>query len=197
MLPAPLRAIARKYAMCKFVYLCRHGESTWNCAGPEARAAPGDGLRDADLSPRGRAQVAALAPVLHDVSVVYSSPLTRTLRTAARLAELYRAPLRVSACLRERRRDIGDVGRSPSALATEFPALADELRGLRKNWWTWSCAACSRTRECGACEVRRTRQVRRLLTTAGPGAVVVSHFDVLEALSGRELANCETVRFTI
>jgi probable phosphoglycerate mutase len=80
-------------------WLVRHGESTWNS---ERRF---QGMLDAPLSARGRAQASALAAGLGDMrfDALYASPLSRARETAAVCAER----LGLEAVLLDELREIG------------------------------------------------------------------------------------------
>lgn len=76
----------------------RHGETAWN------RDRRLQGQLDVPLNDFGVAQADALAQVLADepIEAVYSSDLTRTMQTAAPLAEVLGVPVRQERRLRER-----------------------------------------------------------------------------------------------
>jgi alpha-ribazole phosphatase len=71
-----------------FVYLLRHGETTWNA---ERRF---QGAQDSPLSARGRRQVHLLVEALRAVPVaaVYSSPLVRARETAQAVGTFHGVP---------------------------------------------------------------------------------------------------------
>ena len=100
------------------VYLIRHGETSNNT---EGRC---NGCRsNQPLSARGEAQAAALAPYFdeHPVDVVYTSPLTRAMQTAALARRCDRDALRTNEELRE-----VDLGIWDGMLHSEAKALYPE-----------------------------------------------------------------------
>ncbi|MHB2208900.1 histidine phosphatase family protein [Methylobacterium sp. CM6257] len=113
----------------------RHGESTFNAA---HRLGGGDpGLRDARLTPRGRAQAREagerLRQIPFDLAVV--SPLTRAIETAAILFGDHpnRPRVLVEVLHRECQESSCDVGRAASEIAAEFPHL--DVGHLPEVWW--------------------------------------------------------------
>ncbi len=119
--------------MLRTVHLIRHAQSTFNLALADAPFSD-PMLFDAPLSPHGWEQVAALreqAAVLA-AELVVASPLTRALQTAlGTFGGL--APIVVEPLLRERVEVSCDLGRSPAALAAEFPELSFDH--LDDPWW--------------------------------------------------------------
>lgn len=184
----------------KTVLCIRHGESTFNRAW---RVKPVDPLHyDAPLSETGREQVAAARAALAGVPVelVVTSPLTRALQTALGVfAEHPSAPLLLVAHLvRERVENSCDVGRSPAALAADFPTL--DVAHLPDVWWH----AHGEPDERGVCvEPIETVEARvaefRAFVLARPERhiAVVGHGTFFYHLTGRNLANGEALRFDV
>ncbi|QQS14261.1 MAG: histidine phosphatase family protein [Rhodospirillales bacterium] len=114
------------------IVLIRHGESTFNDL--YARTGIDPGLIDAPLSPKGESQVAAAraAAARLDAELVVTSPFTRAIQTARGLFGADR-PLLIETLHRERVTASCDIGRSPAALATDFPDLAFDH--LDDPWW--------------------------------------------------------------
>ena len=183
--------------MNQAVYLARHAESRWNAATAEERK-NGRGLRDADLSARGHDQLARLSkempPELWKVRAIFCSPLIRAIRTAESIAAVTGGCVTAVACLREIRRDVGDVGSPPGTLLKLFPGVRG-LDALPENWWTTpGCKACRDTHECQPCCAMRLKELRRLvLDSAGP-ILLVTHCDILVATCGWDAKNAEIAR---
>jgi broad specificity phosphatase PhoE len=178
----------------KSILCIRHGESTFNAAW---RATGVDPLQfDAPLSEVGAAQVRLARARLTSspVELVISSPLTRALQTAAGLFEDHpHAPrILVSSLARERVESSCDIGRSPVALAVDFPRL--ELDHLEEVWWHTEGIADDR----GVCiepvAIVETRvQLFKSFLLARPERciAVVGHGTFFFHLTGKVLANCE------
>ena len=78
-------------------YLLRHGETDWNKLGKF------QGLTDVSLNARGMAQAqeSALAALEWEHSIIYASPLTRTVQVAEEVRKLSGAPVVTDPGLRE------------------------------------------------------------------------------------------------
>lgn len=185
------------------VYLVRHAESKWNCAGPEERKAAGATLRDADLSAAGRAQLENIAQVLPSelrtvgpTMRIYCSPLTRAIRTALAISavvgssavggsEVVGAPeVMVLPYLREIRTDIGDVGSPPADLIAAFGSRVRGLDLLGAKWWLQGACACPPTAECETCTTSRLKSIQRLLEiTQDDPIMIVTHSDIIAKIA--------------
>jgi broad specificity phosphatase PhoE len=181
--------------------LCiRHGESTFNAAWSSS---PVDPLHfDARLSALGREQVRQAREVVlgYPVELVLVSPLTRALETAVGLFRDHPdAPaMRIVPLLRERVENSCDVGRAPTELASEFPAL--DFAHLSSVWWHTDGEADPR----GVCvepdAVVRARvdEFRRSLSGYDQDVIaIVGHGTFLRHLTGRALANCEVAELDL
>jgi len=178
----------------KTVLCIRHGESTFNAAW---RVNPVDPLHfDAPLSERGRSQVSQARSALqrHAVEVVLTSPLTRALQTAHGLFDGHpNAPrIQVVPLLRERVENSCDIGRSPPALAAEFPSI--DFSGLEPAWWHRD----ERPDERGisiepipVVEARVAQFRAGLLARPERVLALVGHGTFFFHLTGKVLANCE------
>jgi broad specificity phosphatase PhoE len=100
--------------------------------------------------------------------------------------------------LRERVENSCDIGRSPQALAAEFPGL--DFAHLPSVWWHADGDADER----GICVEPiivvqdRVAAVRQLLRTRPQRVIaVVGHGTFLYELTGRFLANCEVAQFDL
>jgi probable phosphoglycerate mutase len=100
------------------IVLIRHGETTWHADNRYA------GVTEVELSPHGLEQAAQLAMWASsaELCAVWSSPLSRALKTAAPCADRAGLPLRIDARLREL--DFGEgEGLTSQEMAERFPAL--------------------------------------------------------------------------
>ncbi|KAK3273442.1 hypothetical protein CYMTET_18315 [Cymbomonas tetramitiformis] len=129
---------SKPQARDKTVYLIRHGQSTFNAEYAKTEVDPF--LFDAPLSQLGEVQVAELANSWEQrkgrealPEIVFASPLTRALQTAAGGLAPLGVEVRVEPLLREHLTDSCDIGRTPVELAKEFPALS--FSHLDEIWW--------------------------------------------------------------
>ena len=183
--------------MPKTIHLIRHAQSTFNAAVELTGVDPMH--PDACLSPLGRQQVAdaraQMAALEHELIV--TSPLTRAIETAVGLFGVGRTPIMVEPLAREWLCSSCDVGRSPQALAQQFPGLVFDH--LEDPWW-----------HVGACDdngipiepedsvLRRVAAFRAWLATRPERAItVVSHGGFLFRLSGHSFANCALVTWDL
>jgi alpha-ribazole phosphatase len=100
------------------IIFARHGETTWN------RVVRFRGLAEVPLTPRGRWQARRIAQRLaaEPLTAIYSSPLSRALRTAAPVAAVHRLPVVPHPALRDL--DYGAwQGRRPADIARTAPRL--------------------------------------------------------------------------
>jgi broad specificity phosphatase PhoE len=170
-------------------------QSKWNCATAEERKAE-TGLRDAELSPAGQDQVKAMCKVLpagmKAAPAIYCSPLRRAIQTATAISAELKLNIEIHPCLREIRRDIGDVGSAKTDLATLFPALS--FGTLSDNWWEESRDAgcsCQLRMECDNCAASHKKQALQLLAKAPANTIIVSHSDLFIALFAWDAENTE------
>lgn len=184
----------------RIVICIRHGESTFNAAWRETGTDP---LQfDAPLSPAGIEQVRSARKAVEGlpVELVVTSPLTRALQTAAGLFDGHRRspPIVVHPLMRERVENSCDIGRSPRALAAEFPAL--DLAHLDDVWWHAEGTADTR----GICVepiarvTARAAQFKAYLRARPERCIaVVGHGTFFFHLTGRALANCEVAELDL
>ena len=177
--------------------LCiRHGESTFNAAWAANRTDPMHW--DARLSALGLEQVRQAREVMraHPVELVLVSPLTRALETAVGLFRdhPHAPPMRIVPLLRERVENSCDIGRAPSELAAQFPAL--NFAHLSPVWWHAEGDPDERGIHVEPEAIVRARvaEFRRSLAAYDERVIaVVGHGTFLRHLTGRALANCEVV----
>jgi broad specificity phosphatase PhoE len=178
------------------VILIRHGQSTFNAHYEATGLDPGH--VDAPLTDLGQKQVLHTRALLAStpVDLVVSTPLTRALQTATGIFAGRDLRYHVTCLHRERLESSCDVGRSPRILAEDFPDLAFDH--LDDPWW-----------HCGpdsgrgfAVEPyepfrRRVDRFRDWLAELPEQRVaVVGHGTFFHALTGRWLANCETMEWS-
>jgi len=182
------------------VICIRHGESTFNAAWRETSTDP---LHfDAPLSPVGFEQVRSARTAVEalPVDLVVTSPLTRALQTAAGLFDGHRRspPIVVHPLMRVRVENSCDIGRSPCALAVEFPSL--DLAHLDDVWWHVDGTPDTR----GICVepiarvAARAAQFKAYLRARPERCIaVVGHGTFFFHLTGRALANCEVTELDL
>lgn len=170
--------------------LLRHGESRFNEAFNRTRVDPG--IRDAELTPRGReqAQEAARAAQGLGIRSIVASPYRRALETAEIVARHLGVPVEIDPVVGERAAFSCDVGSPPSELARLWPDW--RFDHLADPWWP-------ELEESEAGIFERCRRFRadtdRLLHR--PHILVVSHWGFIRALTGMTVGNCNLVRFEI
>jgi broad specificity phosphatase PhoE len=182
--------------MPEHIYLIRHGQSTFNAIFELSGVDP---LHfDARLSEIGIEQVAAARQAVSEIPVdlVVVSPLTRAVQTAMGLFGEATAPIVVTDLHRELLENSCDVGRSPSALSTEFPILTFDH--LNDPWWHVG----QKDNRGVAVEPdhlfaqRVTDFSRWLRARPEDVVVVVGHGGFFRRLTGRNLRNCEIMEWS-
>jgi broad specificity phosphatase PhoE len=179
------------------ILLIRHGQSTFNAHYEETGEDPGH--FDARLTALGREQAKATRALLADerVDLVITSPLTRAIETGLHIFGDRDIPFHITCRHRERLESSCDVGRSPEALKTEFPAL--EFDHLDAIWWHHEPAAKSPfvTEPLSAFE-KRVRVFRDWIAThPAQRLAVIGHGTFFHALTGRWMQNCEVQRWEV
>jgi broad specificity phosphatase PhoE len=168
--------------------LIRHGESAFNAAFNRTRIDPG--IRDAPLTERGRRQAEAAAEGLRALGLrrLVASPYTRTLETAAIIAERLDLPVTIEPLVRERAFFICDIGSRRSELERVWPGLSFDA--IDEHWWPAAeesehdlRARCLRFRDSMA------------LADDWPHVGVITHWGFIRALAGLEVRNCQAIRF--
>lgn len=171
--------------------LIRHGQSEFNAAFTLTRVDPG--IPDPEITAIGRAQALAAAQDLagRGVSRLVASPYTRTLQTAAIIAEVLRLPIEVDPRVRERAAFHCDIGTPAAALARRFPDL--DFAGLGDPWWHDHLAL-------GRAETEDELALRAADFRADMAALadwrdvaVVTHWGFVRALTGRQAQNAEII----
>ncbi|MFO0293943.1 MAG: histidine phosphatase family protein [Rhodospirillales bacterium] len=173
--------------------LIRHGQSEFNAAFTLTRVDPG--IPDPEITAIGRAQALAAAQDLagRGVSRLVASPYTRTLQTAAIIAEVLRLPIEVDPRVRERAAFHCDIGTPAVQLARRFPDI--DFSDLEDPWWHdhLSLDRAETEAEVGA----RAASFRRDMAALPDwrGVAVVTHWGFMRALTGRQAQNGEVMFF--
>jgi broad specificity phosphatase PhoE len=170
------------------VFLVRHGQSEFNVVFNRTRIDPG--IEDPALTDEGRRQAVAAARSLrdHDLKRIVASPYTRALQTAEIVAGALGLPIDVDPLAGERCAFACDIGTPRSALARAWPTM--RFDHLEESWWPGS-------EEPEAAFHLRCGAFRDLFKASSnwPGTVVITHWGVIRALTGRRVSNGEIVRF--
>ncbi|WP_207485365.1 histidine phosphatase family protein [Arenibaculum pallidiluteum] len=168
--------------------LLRHGESHFNRLFSRSRVDPG--IHDPELTETGQAQAMAAATALSGerIESIVASPYTRALQTASIIAEVLGVPVEVDPLVGERAAMSCDIGTPTGELAIRWPHL--DLSHLAETWWP----------DFGEPESGIARRASEFLELARARAnrehmLVVSHWGFIRALTGREVHNCQIVRF--
>ena len=167
--------------------LLRHGQTIFNAVFAVTRIDPG--VVDPPLTPEGRRQIAAAAQALANEPIrrVVASPYTRALETASILLSRLQVPVAIEPLVGERGHFACDVGTCRSALAERWPG--HDFAHLPEEWW-----ATQESEELFAQRCSRFRQAVARLED-WPEVLVVTHWGVIRALTGRSVGNGEWVRF--
>jgi broad specificity phosphatase PhoE len=174
------------------VILIRHGQSTFNAEFEATGVDPM--IFDAPLSALGLEQLKRARVQLTSLSkpdIILSSPLTRALQTAVGLFGDRDIPITVSALHREQLECSCDVGRSPNALAAEFPHL--RFDHLEDPWWYDGDKDENgiSVEPLGDFFERVSRFASWVQSQRGKTVVVVGHGSFFRRLTGHEFENCE------
>jgi broad specificity phosphatase PhoE len=173
--------------------LIRHGQTEFNKVYGETRRDPG--IEDPGLTPLGREQAIAAAETLGQpwpdrplIRRLIASPYTRTLQTAAVIAERLGLPITVEPLVREHASFVCDVGTPRQRLAADWPHLAFDH--IDECWWAPNGEDLPEVQ--ARCAEFRAK-------AAGmpdwPEIAVITHWGVILALTGRQVRNGELVAF--
>jgi len=170
--------------------LVRHGQSHFNAAYNATRIDPG--IVDAGLTDEGvrQAEAAGVALLAEDVRVVLASPYSRTLQTAAIIAERLGLAITVEPLVHERAFFSCDIGTPRSELVRRWPDI--DFGALPERWWP-------DPEEPEAAMQRRCVSFRAAAAARAdwPHLVVVSHWAFIRGLTGQALANGATLRYRL
>lgn len=169
--------------------LLRHGQSAFNLALAETGRDPG--IPDAPLTPLGhrQAEAAAMALADEDIRRVLCSPYTRALQTAAPVARRLGLPVTVTTSVAERCSASCDIGSPRTALALSWPQL--DFAAVEEVWWPAMEEPHERFEaRCALFRAEMAVQPDRAHT------LVVCHWGVIRALTGRNVGNGEWLWMT-
>jgi glucosyl-3-phosphoglycerate phosphatase len=177
------------------VILIRHGQSTFNAHYEATGEDPGH--FDARLTALGESQAKEAAKKLENepVDLVITSPLTRAIQTGLHIFGGRGIPFHITCRHRERLESSCDVGRSPKALARDFPNL--EFDHLDDIWWHHQpgSAAPFVTEPLDLFQ-ERVNAFRTWISGHPTARVaVIGHGTFFHALTGQWMQNCEIQRF--
>ena len=168
--------------------LLRHGQTIFNAVFGLTRIDPG--IPDPPLTAEGRRQIRAVADALarERLTRLVASPYTRALETAEVLADRLALAVTIEPLISEQGRFACDIGTHRSSLARRWPA--HDFGPLPERWWP----------EESESEADFLSRCRRFRSRAAELAdwretLVVTHWGVIRALTGRSLANGEWVRY--
>lgn len=168
--------------------LIRHGQTLFNLHYGATRTDPG--IVDPDLTAEGVRQAAAAAEALagEPIERLIASPYTRALRTAEIIGRALGLAVTVDTRVRERKAFSCDIGSPRSALASAWQSL--DFGAIEEIWWPEGEEApaefSARCLAFGA-EAAARRDF--------PRTAVVTHWGVVQALTGQRIGNGELVRF--
>jgi broad specificity phosphatase PhoE len=167
--------------------LVRHAESEWNRHFSRTRIDPG--IPDPPLTRAGRRQAAQLAARLAaaEISRLLTSPYRRALETATIVGQALGLAIAVEPLVRERCVFSCDEGTPPGQLAALWPEL--DFAHLEERWW----GVPAETEVSLDCRCAAFRAKTDPLPDRGQVAVI-THWGVIRALTGRELANADCIR---
>lgn len=172
--------------------LVRHGQTPFNLHFGATRIDPG--IEDPGLTDLGRAQAAEAGARLAAMGLrrMIASPYLRTLETAEIVNAALRLPIGIDTRVRERAGFACDVGTPPHRLAARWPHL--DFGALDDGWWRHGHGDGDEPEES---LLERVGLFRRAMATApdSDAAVVITHWGVIRALTGRRVENGAIVRW--
>lgn len=171
------------------MYLLRHGQSEFNLHFSASRRDPG--IEDPSLTEAGVKQARGAARQLKEAGIrkIIASPYRRALQTAHEAAAILQVPVTIELLIRERFAFVCDIGTPRSVLERDWPGC--RFDGMEENWW-------NQRLESEAEVVARAARFRESISQwdhAHDGTLLVSHWGFLLALTGRSLANGESLRW--
>jgi broad specificity phosphatase PhoE len=168
------------------VLLIRHGQTEFNRVFAATRRDPG--IRDPQLTARGRQQAEAVAAVLRPVKLtrLIASPYLRALETAEIIAHTVNVPISVEPLIAERFCFACDIGTPLAELRARWPEIA--FGHLQDPWWP----QLEETEEVIRCRSERFRH--RIAGEAWAEMAVVTHWGFIRALTGLKVPNGAVLR---
>lgn len=169
--------------------LVRHGQSEFNVRFAQNPVDPG--IRDPHLTEIGRRQIAAAAAFIAEthrdgLRRIVASPYSRTLQSAAILADALDLPVQIDADIREHAHFTCDIGTTRTDLLTQWPHL--DFGHLDEEWWPGPEQEHEVDRRAIA-----YRQ-RMAATEDWPEALVVTHWGFIRSLTGHRVKNATVLR---
>lgn len=166
--------------------LARHAQSHFNLHFGRHRRDPG--IVDPPLTKAGRRQAEELADALagQSVSRLIVSPYHRTLETAEIVNRRLKLPISVERLVGERAFFHCDIGTSRRALERRWPD--HDFGDLEEIWWL-------PLEETEASLTARSQAFRTKMREGDDwgGALVITHWGFIRALTGHEVGNCQVV----
>lgn len=168
--------------------LLRHGQSHFNVHFGATRQDPG--IVDPGLTDEGIRQIEAAVETLRPQAPkrIIASPYSRTLHSAAILAEALGLPVSIETLIRERAFFTCDIGSPRSTLQETWPDF--DFSHIEEHWWPDLDETEDQVRQ--RCETFR-RAMAEL--EDWPQVLVVTHWGFIRGLTGREVTNAESLRF--
>jgi broad specificity phosphatase PhoE len=164
------------------MFLLRHGQSHFNLHFTRTRRDPG--IEDPELTEEGRRQARKAGHALATAGItgILVSPYTRALQTAAEVAAVIQAPVRVDPLVRERCAFACDIGTPSSVLARAWPG--HDFAAVEEVWWHGAI-------ESEATVIDRADRFRAAMRRdpSASSTLLVSHWGFLLALTGRSIEN--------
>ena len=168
--------------------LIRHGQSHFNVHYKLTRQDPG--LVDPGLTNEGRQQIKAAVDLLlaHPIERLFASPYTRTLESAAIIAEHLGLPIEIEPLVREQAAFSCDIGTRRSELTARWQQL--DFSMLDEEWW-------HQGRESEGELLHRCTSFRASSRNHDnhDRVLVVSHWAFIRGLTGTALENGTFVAF--
>jgi broad specificity phosphatase PhoE len=168
--------------------LLRHAESEFNVHYSRTRVDPG--IRDPEITERGRGQARDAASALNGRSItrIVTSPYIRALQTAEIVADVLHLPVSVNAAVGERCAFTCDLGTAPTELSARWPDFS--FHHLEEEWWPTPVESDSVFR--WRCERFRSSSAK---TEDWPEVLVITHWGFVRGLTGLSITNAETTLF--
>ena len=168
--------------------LLRHGQSEFNLRMMATRRDPG--IEDPRLTEYGHHQAETVARRLaaeERITRIIASPYTRALQTAEPLARRLGLEIEVHTLVRERFGLACDIGTGRARLSQAWPA--HDFSHLDEKWWPDEHESPDQVTD-------RARGFRAHMSGVADWGetVVVSHWGFILCMTGRSIANGETIR---
>jgi broad specificity phosphatase PhoE len=169
--------------------LIRHGESEFNVHFSKTRRDPG--IRDPALTELGRRQIEAAADIVaarfaDRARRIVTSPYTRTLQSAAILADILGLPVEIDAAVGEHAFFTCDIGTPRRDLRETWPHL--DFDHLDEEWWP------VREEEPDVDRRALAYRARMAADDAWPETLVVTHWGFIRSLTGERVPNAAILR---